>query len=310
MRNKNLTLLALSALLFAGASRSEAQALRTWVSGIGNDNNPCSRTAPCKTFAGALLKTGPSGEINVLDPGGFGAVTITKAVTILADGATGGIQHSFINGITINAGPNDVVTLKGLTLESSGQGLNGIRFQAGGSLVVEDCIIRNGVQKGITFEPSGHSHLFVRNTTIVNFNHGTNGGAILIKPGAAGSAKVVLDNVRMTRNLYGVRAENRSTVSVRDSVASDNTNNGFLAFSTGSPVDMSIESTLVSLNGINGIRSEGAAAVVRISNNTITGNNPGLATAGGGQIISYGDNNNSGNVGNNNGAPTSTIDRQ
>src|SRR5579859_3645524 len=102
---------ALLATFISGAP-AQAQATRTWVSGVGDDANPCSRTAPCKTFAGAISKTAPSGEINVLDPGGFGAVTITKAITIANDGVgTAGVLVSGTNGIVINAGVNDAVIL-------------------------------------------------------------------------------------------------------------------------------------------------------------------------------------------------------
>src|SRR5437867_642944 len=92
---------------------AHAQATRTWVSGVGDDANPCSRTAPCKTFAGAISKTAPSGEINCLDPGGFGAVTITKAITISCEIGTAGVLVSGTNGIIVNAGVNDAVVLRG-----------------------------------------------------------------------------------------------------------------------------------------------------------------------------------------------------
>src|SRR3989449_1514048 len=105
---------------------AQAQATRTFVSGVGNDANPCSRTAPCKTFAGAISKTAAGGEINCLDPGGFGAVTITKSLTISCDYTEGGVLVSGTNGIVINAAATDVVTLKGLDIEGLGTGLSGI----------------------------------------------------------------------------------------------------------------------------------------------------------------------------------------
>src|SRR5450631_4581234 len=90
------------------ASLAQAQATRTWVSGVGDDVNPCSRTAPCKTFAGAISKTAAGGEINCLDPGGFGTVTITKAMTLnCKDVGIGSILAAGVPGITINAGVND-----------------------------------------------------------------------------------------------------------------------------------------------------------------------------------------------------------
>src|SRR5580704_1447284 len=105
---------------------AQAQATRTWVSGVGDDANPCSRTAPCKTFPGAISKTAAGGEINCLDPGGFGAVTITKAISIICESGEAGVLVSGTNGIVISAGVNDVVFLKGLDIEGIGTGLSGI----------------------------------------------------------------------------------------------------------------------------------------------------------------------------------------
>src|SRR5215203_4285869 len=150
-------LLSLFVLLTLSAA-AQAQATRTWVSGVGDDANPCSRTAPCKTFAGAISKTAAGGEINVLDPGGFGGVTITKSISILAEGVTAGVLVSGTNGIIVNAASTGVVVLRGLDIEGLGSGaspgLNGIRFIAGGQLHVENCTINNFGQKGILFEPN------------------------------------------------------------------------------------------------------------------------------------------------------------
>src|SRR6201995_5651434 len=110
----------LVAAVFAGAAN--AQATRTWVSGVGDDANPCSRTAPCKTFAGAISKTLAGGEINCLDPGGFGALTITKSITITCDNTLGGVLVSGTNGINVNAAATDIIVLTGLDLEGLGSG--------------------------------------------------------------------------------------------------------------------------------------------------------------------------------------------
>src|SRR2546421_12780545 len=110
---------ALPVPLVLGTS-AQAQASRTWVSGVGDDANPCSRTAPCKTFPGAISKTAPGGEINCLDPGGFGAVTITKSITIKCQYTEGGVLVSGTNAIVVNAGAGDKVTLKGLDIEGLG----------------------------------------------------------------------------------------------------------------------------------------------------------------------------------------------
>src|SRR5918911_3060118 len=119
---------ALVLVALALPSSASAQATRTWVSGVGDDANPCSRTAPCKTFAGAISKTANGGEINCLDPGGFGGVTITKSLTIKCHYTEGGVLVSGTNAIVINAAATDSVTLRGLDINGLGTGLNGVRI--------------------------------------------------------------------------------------------------------------------------------------------------------------------------------------
>src|SRR3954452_3521594 len=92
IRSRSVLLSLIASMVLTGALH--AQATRTWVSGVGDDANPCSRTAPCKTFAGAISKTADKGEISVLDPGGFGAVTITKGITINGEGTLAGILNA------------------------------------------------------------------------------------------------------------------------------------------------------------------------------------------------------------------------
>ena len=121
------TLLIAVAMLVLGAAGAQAQATRTWVSGVGSDANPCSRTAPCKTFAGAISKTAAGGEISALDPGGFGAVTITKSITINGDGTLAGILASLTNGVIVNAAAADKIVLRNLSINGAGNGINGIR---------------------------------------------------------------------------------------------------------------------------------------------------------------------------------------
>src|SRR3984893_920521 len=139
----HLTLVAMTFALFLPCAPAQAQATRTWVSGVGDDVNPCSRTAPCKTFAGAISKTAPAGEINCLDPGGFGAVTITKSMTISCEAGTAGGLGSGTNAIVFAGGANDYLFLKGLDIEGFGTGLSGILFNSGAVLHVEDCVIRH-----------------------------------------------------------------------------------------------------------------------------------------------------------------------
>src|SRR2546421_9852731 len=124
MNKTRFTLKACAFLVFtlAFASAASAQATRTWVSGVGDDANPCSRTAPCKTFAGAISKTANGGEINCLDPGGFGGVTIGKSLTIKCHYTEGGVLVSGTNAIVINATATDKVTLRGLDINGIGVG--------------------------------------------------------------------------------------------------------------------------------------------------------------------------------------------
>src|SRR5205814_6102850 len=121
---------------------ASAQATRTWVSGVGDDANPCSRTAPCKTFAGAISKTAGGGEINVLDPGGFGGVTITKSITISST-FEAGVLVSGTPGITVAAGIADTVVLEGLDIEGLGTGTNGVNFSSGLQVVINNCKIHH-----------------------------------------------------------------------------------------------------------------------------------------------------------------------
>jgi hypothetical protein len=294
-------MVAACALQLVLASGALAQATRTWVSGTGDDANPCSRTAPCKTFAGAISKTAAGGEINAIDPAGYGAVTITKAITINGAGTMASALVSGTNGIIVLAGASDVVILRDLSLNGIGLGLNGIRFLAGGELHVERCDIRGFTQQGIDVAPAASTSVFVSDTDLRN----NDGGAIYIRPGASASVIAMLDHVLMQGNGRGVRAEDGSSVAVHNSTAAGNTNNGFVAMASSRAVDMTISDSMSSLNGAVGVYS-GILATVRISNMTITGNNVGLQSAGG-AIVSFGNNSVSGNA--NNGAPTQTIGR-
>ncbi len=302
------TLLVASFLAAAGAATSlHAQATRTWVSGVGDDANPCSRTAPCKTFAGAISKTAAAGEITVLDPGGFGAVTITKSITINGGGIEGGINAAGTNGIIVNAGAGDVVIVRNLVINGVGSGLNGIRFIAGKALHVEGCTITsfNGSSGfGIDFEPAGvspdPSTLSVSNTQVRNCG----GGGILIRPGAGFNTVANLEKVVVAQNQFGLRAESRAKVTLHDCTTSNNVTNGVLAFSSGSAVEVNLDNCVSANNTTNGVKSEGPGAVVRLSNTTITDNSTGLASASGGAIVTFGNNRIAGNAPGGDGAPT------
>jgi hypothetical protein len=285
---KTLSLLALFAL---SGTLANAQAVRTWVSGVGDDANPCSRTAPCKTFAGAISKTAAGGEINVLDPGGFGAVTITKSISIVNDGVgSAGISASGTNGIIVNAAAADVIVIRGLDIEGFGNGINGIRHIAGGSLSVENCTINNFTQKAIDYEPNGPSQLSVRNTIIRNNVNGANAGGILIKPTAAGFTLVSIDGVTLSRNNFGIRAEDNSKVTITRSTIAGSTQDGIISFSNSIPTAVTVTDTVSVNNGAGGIRSEGMNSTVRLTRATVTGNNTALVKVASGAIVSYSSN--------------------
>jgi hypothetical protein len=173
------TLLSIATLCFGviamtlAAAPANAQATRTWVSGVGDDANPCSRTAPCKTFAGAISKTAPSGEINVLDPGGFGGVTITKSITISSEGFEAGVLVSGTNGIIISAGAADQITLVGLDIEGVGTGLDGIKVLAAGAVYVLKCRVHHFTGNGINMNSTvANSRIYIKDTVVTQNNIG------------------------------------------------------------------------------------------------------------------------------------------
>ena len=295
------------AFFLAFGAIAQAQATRTWVSGVGDDANPCSRTAPCKTFPGAISKTATGGEINVLDPGGFGGVTITKSITIANDGVgPAGVLVSGTNAIIVNAPANAVVILRGLDIEGLGTGLNGIRYLAGGALHVENCTINNFSQKGIDVQTTGAVQLFVKDTIIRNNINNPNGGGIHIRP-TSGTVKGFLENVQLRNNRFGIRVENNSNVTAKNTHAVNSTNAGFLAVSTaaGATAALFLDSCVSAYNA-NAVTADGADAVIRITNCSFTGNT-GIAyvTANGGRITSFGTNSQDGNGAPS--APTGTV---
>ena len=287
----------LAAILFLGSvTVAQAQATRTWVSGVGDDANPCSRTAPCKTFAGAISKTAAGGEINALDPGGYGAVTITKSITIDGGGTFASILAAGTNGIIVNAAASDIVTIRNVSIDGANTGINGIRFLAGGALHIEKCEIFGFAGRGIDAEPAGGSTMYVLDTVLRN----NDGGGILIKPGVYLGTS--LDKVRLDGNFYGVRAENNANVTIRDSIAAGNSTHGFHAFSTGAGILINLENSTATNNGGGGVTTSGAAAGISISNSTIMSNAQGINTSAGGSVYSFGNNRIIGNG--TDGAPT------
>lgn len=278
-------------LVFVATLSAQAQATRTWVSGVGDDANPCSRTAPCKTFAGAISKTAAGGEIDVLDPGGFGAVTITKSISIEAEGVIAGVLVSGTNGIVVNAAVTDNVTLRGLTFEGLGTGLAGIKFLNGGTLTVDSCHINNFTGAGIDFEPAtaGNTQLHVRNTSIQNNTNVNTGGGVLVAPAANVFVKGTLDKVEIDHNGFGVKVQDRAQLTIQDSTISGSTFKGVRAVSTaGAGAQIAVFRSIL-VGNETGAQADGATAVVGLDQTFITANSIGVGSVGG-SILSFGNN--------------------
>src|SRR6185503_10602106 len=222
-----IKLLVIATFLLAFTSIAQAQATRTWVSGVGDDVNPCSRTAPCKTFAGAISKTAAGGEIDALDPGGFGAVTITKSIMI--DGTNGAgfgsILASGVNGVNVNDSatgtPNTIVVrLRNLSINGAGTtlGLNGVNFTSGSAVHVENCRITNFSGDGIRLSSNTASRLMVTDTIVSQ-----TGDGIEIAGTPASRHAVTVDRSNFTRSTNAINVSGRADVAVSNSVMTLNT---------------------------------------------------------------------------------------
>jgi hypothetical protein len=240
---------------------AHAQATRTWVSGVGDDVNPCSRTAPCKTFAGAISKTAAGGEINCLDPGGFGGVTITKSIAIYCESVLAGVLVSGTNAIVVNAAATDIVVLRGLDIQGLGTGLSGVHILNAAAVHIEKCTIRgfrgsngSGVRVVST---AGNPELYISDSHITDNGATAAGGGIFILP-TGGQAFVSLSNVRVNNNTFGIANNLNSRTMISNSVISGNT---------------------------TGVQADGGS-VVRLANNDIVNNATGIS----GPTTSYGNN--------------------
>jgi len=275
---------------------AHAQLARTHVSGVhGNDANDCNRLTPCRTFQKAHDSTLAAGEITVLDPGGYGALTITKAISIINDGVgeAGILVSGGLNGISINAGPSDAVSLRGLTVKGIGfGGGNGIVFNAGGSLTVEHCAIRTldggGTGVGIQFQPNTSSHLAVLNTIVAD----NSSAGIFVTPRGPGSVTASLKRVRLVKNgAAGLHVEaglagSTATLKgvVEDSLAARNSGAGFVVSGGSPPADVTLIRSIAAHNGFGIVVS----ATSRIGQSVLTGN--AASWLAGGILQSYGDN--------------------
>jgi hypothetical protein len=295
MRSTSLSItIAATSLLLLAAAPAHAQASRTWVSGVGDDANPCSRTAPCKTFAGAISKTALNGEINCLDPGGFGAVTITKSITIDCHEVFASILFSGTNGINIPfssfaaADARKTVRLRNINFNGVDTGLIGIRITgavAGTNVIIEDCLIDGmfaGSAHGISDERTAAGELYIANTTIRN----AGGNGIIVSPISAAGAAVAgqridasFDNVRvLNASVAGIFVSNSGRVMINRSMISGNSQVGVALAGALAAMEVNISNTTISNNGI-GIGNLGGAITIRLANNDISFNTTAIQGA-------------------------------
>jgi hypothetical protein len=285
---KRITLLfaALAAALvlpLAFSAPAQAQATRTWVSGVGDDVNPCSRTAPCKTFAGAISKTAASGEINCIDPGGFGVVTITKSITIDCGGTFGSILAAGSNGVIVNAAGIKVI-LRNLSIDGAGTGVNGVNYIQGAEVTVEKCSIfgftNNGVNMALT---ATSGNLYVIDT---NFNLAGRGVRVSTTSGFAvgqiqnASFKGLSINAAES-GPNGILSVNNSSFALNATAVNSN--------GTGATINVTNSILTNNTTAFNA----GAGTIMRISGNKIFDNPTGFV----GTIQSGADNKTAGNGG-------------
>jgi len=309
MRKTGFILSLVCAALFLAPAAAQAQATRTWVSGVGDDVNPCSRTAPCKTFAGAISKTATGGEIDVLDPGGFGTVTITKSITIASEGpGEGGISASGTTGVNVNcvSDTNCNVVLRGLQIDGgplATPGQTGVKFILGKSLIISNCQIRNFTSTtngyGVWVATStGTQSLLIENSTISNNGVGASntGGGVFVAPTGSATVNVALNNVALSNNNFGFRADSSGTsggifASVSNSQAVANTNGGVAAIGNTTPSQVTIDHTTITGNGV-GINANGGSAntILRIGNSKLAYNATGYKQQNSAVMTSFGTN--------------------
>jgi Right handed beta helix region len=292
-------LVALAIFTLAFATMAQAQATRTWVSGVGDDVNPCSRTAPCKTFAGAISKTAKDGEISVLDPGGFGTINITKSITI--NGTHGAGFGSILSalasfGIQVNiTDVNDIrktVRIVSLNVNGASSGTDGLKVLAGSNVFVEDCVFDGFTNRGINVVSSTSVKVSVQNTVVRNCAQ-----SCIVAIPTGGTTTMLLDGVHAVNSTansgYAQSGSVKSTL--RDSFFAGNFSNGVFADGSG---EMNIENCVISHNA-TGINMT-APAVARLDNSIITNNTTAsINAAGQPQVSSVGTNAIAGNGANN-----------
>jgi hypothetical protein len=294
---------------------AHAQATRTWVSGVGDDANPCSRTAPCKTFAGAISKTAAFGEIDTLDAGGFGALTITKSISIYnGSGGEAGVLVSGTNGITINAASTDVVNLRGLVIDGLHTSTNGIQVITAARVEIFECVIQEmgsgAGTAGILVSPSSGTVTVGIYNSLMKEN---NAEGVLIKPSGGAIANVVISNSHIENNTSttttgtdgGVKANANGGgnvhLAISNSSISLNVGNGVVAVSGGgNTATVDLNNVNISNNTMNGILSSasGGTSAVTVGASILSFNGSGATSlAGTGTVQSLGNNQVTGSLG-------------
>jgi hypothetical protein len=290
--------LAASLFAFLPAVSAQAQAPRTFVSAAGSDSNPCSFAAPCRHFQAAVNATGAGGEVDALDPAGYGPIIISQAITIEGQGWSYIAPPVGGNSITINAVSGDVaihgVSLNGVGITGT---TNGIVFTSGGSLNVQNSVIRNFTFNGIFFQPNALSRLFVSDTLLAD----NVGNGVQISPTAgSGTVTATLDHVALKHNaMDGLIVTNGMAtqtvkVTISDSVSAGNGLIGIVASSLVGTLELMVRNYTITDNNI-GLDATGAVATVRVTRSTITNNNVGWNFSSAGTVLSYADNNIDGN---------------
>jgi hypothetical protein len=276
---------------------------RSWVSGTGDDGNPCSRTSPCLTFAAALSKTIAGGAINCLGPGDFGPLIVNKSITISCEAGTAGVTPNSASqniGIIISTRSTDIVYLRGLDIVGNAlTSVAGITFEGAGVLHVEHCAIYGFNEKiaaGINFVPTGPSKLFVSDSFIADNGAPIVGAGILIAPSASAGVNAVLSQAHVENNTLGIKVDSTVGIGtvdllVADTVMAGNINSNLTAITskTMGTANVMINRSSLSASRV-GLRADGPATMVGISNSVIFGNVTTEQIANGGRAVSYGNN--------------------
>jgi hypothetical protein len=302
----SIACLVAAVVVFAFAvTAAEAQATRTWVSGVGDDANPCSRTAPCKTYAGAISKTAAGGIISTLDPGGFGAVTITKSITIEGTGTLGHILNASVNGVIINAAATDVIVLRDLSIHGAGTGLNGVRILQAAEVYLQNVNIQNQAGDGVDIAVGSGTaaKVDIQRCHIIN----NTGKGIEVIPTGGATVKLTVSESEVSGNTsHGIDVTgNNNTAAISNSKITHNNIGVQVQLGTSTAF---VESSLIAYNQ-TGVTSglAGQAPVIRLSRNMIVGNTTN-GLAGAGTTVGFSNNTIVGNGGSN--AVSSSVAQQ